>query len=157
MLLQFILLLFVVCTTEICEFHAFLSSFLCVSRFSEFLFLALLDAKNNFSVPVLLVSLCMPQIRGSRGHLKGNYDNHLSCLNCSGCSRFNCCAVCHCWSDSTLALVGRHQLFRDRLMGKTKEEKVKKQRSSVSRSSSSSRPGLKTDCSAGRSTRVYLC
>ena len=84
----------------------------------------------------------MPQIRGSCGHLKGNYDSHLSCLNCSGCSRFNCCAVCHCWSDSTWALVGRRRLFRDRSMGKTKEAKVKKQRSSASRSSSSSRPGL---------------
>ena len=124
------------------KFTRFLSSFLCVSRPSEFLFLALLDAENNFSVPVLVVSLCMPQIRGSCGHLKGDYDSHLSCLNCSGCSRFNCCAVCHCWSDFTWALVGRHRLFRDRQMGKTKEAKVKKQRSSASRSSSSSRPGL---------------
>ena len=138
MLLHFILFLFAV----ICEFQAFLSSFLCVSRPLEFLFVALLDAKNNFSVPVLVVSLCMAQIRGSCGHLKGNYDSHLSCLNCSGCSRSNCCAVCHCWSDSTWALVGRRRLFRDRLMGKTKEGKVKKQRSSASRSSSSSRPGL---------------
>ena len=84
----------------------------------------------------------MPQIRGSCGHLKGNYDNHFSCLNCSGCSRFNCCAVCHCWSDSTWALVGRRGLFRDRQLGKMKEAKVKKQRSFASRSSSSSRPGL---------------
>ena len=129
MLLHFILFFFVVCTTEICEFHTFLSSFLCVSRPWEFLFLALLDAKNNFSVPALVVSLCMPQIRGSCWHLKGNYDNHFSCLNCSGCFRFNCCAVCHCWSDSTWALVGRRRLFRDRQMGKTKEAKVKKQRS----------------------------
>ena len=89
MLLHFILFLYMVCTTVICEFHAFLSSFLCVSQPLEFLFLALIDAKNNFSVPVLVVSLCMPQIRGSFGHLKGNYDSHLSCLNCSGCSRFN--------------------------------------------------------------------
>ena len=142
MLLHFILLLFLVCTTVICEFHTFLSSFLCVPRPLEFLFLALLDAENNFSVPVLVVSLCMPQIRGSCGHLKGNYDSHLSCLNCSNCSRFNCCAVCHCWSDSTWALVGRRRLFCNRSMGKTKEAKVKKQRSSDSRSSSSSRPGL---------------
>ena len=108
----------------------------------NFCFLALLDAKNNFSIPVLVFSLCIPQIRGSCGHLKGNYDSHLSCLNCSGCSRSNCCAVCHCWSDSTWALVGRRRLFRDRSMGKRKEAKVKKKRSSDSRSSSSSRPGL---------------
>ena len=92
MLLHFILFLFVVCTTEICEFHAFYLLFLCVSRPSDFLLSALLDACNNFSVPVLVVSLCMPQIRGSCGHLKGNYDSHLSCLNCSG------------FPDSTVAL-----------------------------------------------------
>ena len=77
----------------------------------------------------------MPQIRGSCGHLKGDYDNHSSCLNCSGCYRFHCYAVCHCWSDATWALVSRRQL-RDRPMGKTKEAKVKKPRNS-----SSSRPG----------------
>ena len=103
---------------------------------------ASLDACDNFSFPFVVVSLSMPQIRGSCGHLKGNYDNHFSCLNCSGCSRFNCCAVCHCWSYSTWVLVGRRRLFRDRQMGKTKEAKVKKQKSFASRSSSSSRPGL---------------
>ena len=151
MLLHFILFLFVVCTTVICEFHAFYLLFFVFSRPLEFLFLALLDAKNNFSVPVLVVSLCMPQIRGSYGHLKGNYDSHLSCLNCSGCSRFNCCAVCHCWFDSTWALVGRRRLFRVRQMGKTKEAKVKKQRSFASRSSSSSRPGLERAVSQANS------
>ena len=119
----------------------FPSSFLCVSRPSEFLFLASLDVKNNFSVPVLVVSLCMPQIRGSCGHLKGDYDSHPSCINCSGCFRSNCCAVCHGWSESTWALVERCRLFRDRSMGK-KETKEKKKRSSASRSSSSLRPGL---------------
>ena len=124
------------------NFRLFYLLFFVFRDLRYFNFLALLDAKNNFSVPVLVVSLCMPQIRGSCGHLKGNYDSHLSCLNCSGCSRFNCCAVCHCWSDSTWALVGRRQLFRDRQMGKMKEVKVKKQRSFASRSYSSSRPGL---------------
>ena len=50
--------------------------------------------------------------------------------------------MCHCWSDSTWALVGRRGLFRDRQLGMMKEAKVKKQRSFASRSSSSSRPGL---------------
>ena len=89
----------------------------------------------------------MPQTRGSCGHLKGNYDSHFSCLNCSGCSRFNCCAVCHCWSDSTWDLVGKRRSFRSRQMGKTKEAKGKKQRSFASRSSSSSRPGLEQTAS----------
>ena len=131
-----------VCTAEICEFHSFYLLFLCVSRPLEILLSASLDACDNFSFPFVVVSLSMPQIRGSCGHLKGNYDNHFSCLNCSGCSRFNCCAACHCWSNSTWASVGRRWLSRDRQMGKTKEAKVKKQRSCASRSSSSSRPGL---------------
>ena len=122
------------------NFTRFYLLFLCVSRPLEILLS--LDACDNFSFPFVVVSLSMPQIRGSCGHLKGNYNNHFSCLNCSGCSRFNCWAVCHCWSDSTWALVGRHRLFRDRQMGKTKEAKVKKQMSFASRSSSSSRPGL---------------
>ena len=142
MLLLFIFISFVVCNAEITEFHAFYLLFLCLSRPLEILSSMSLDACDNFSFPFVVVSLSMPQIRGVCGYLKGNYDNHFSCLNCSGCSRFNCCAVCHCWSDSTWALVGRRRLFRDRQMGKTKDAKVKRQRSSASRSSSSSRPGL---------------
>ena len=86
-----------------------------------------------------MVSLSMPQIRGSCGHLKGSYDNHSSCLNCSGCFRSNCCSVCHSWSDSTWSLVGRRRRFRDRQMGKTKDAKVKERKNSASRNSSSSR------------------
>ena len=84
----------------------------------------------------------MPQIRGSCGHLKGSYDNHSSCLHCSGCFRSNYCSVCHSWSDSSWSLVGRRRQFCDRQMGKTKDAKVKKPRNSASRNSSSSRPGL---------------
>ena len=112
-----------------------------------FVLSASLDACNNFSVPLLVVSLCMPQIRGSCGHLKGNYDSHLSCLNCSGCSRFNCCAVCHCWSDSTWELVGKRWSIRSRQMGRKKEVKEKKQRLLSSRSSSSSRHCLEQTAS----------
>ena len=147
MLLHFILFLFVVCTAEICKFHSFYLLFLCVLRPLEFLLSASLDTCDNVSFLFLVVSLSMPQIRGSCGHLKGNYDTHFSCLNCSGCSRFNCCAVCHCWSDSTWALVGKRRMFSNRQMGKTKEAKVKKQRSFASRSSSSSRPGLEQTAS----------
>ena len=88
----------------------------------------------------------MPQSRGSCGHLKGSYDNHSSCLNCSGCFRSNCCSVCHSWPDSTLSLVARRRRFCNRQMGKTKEKeekaKVKKRKDSASRNSSSSRQGL---------------
>ena len=142
MLLHFIFISVVVCTAEISEFQSVFPSFLCLSRTLKNSSQTSLDACCNFSFPFAVVSLSMPQIRGSCGHLKGNYDKHFSCLNCSGCSRSNCCAVCHCWSDSTWALVDRRQLFRDRKMGKTKEAKVKRQRSSASRNSFSSRPGL---------------
>ena len=139
MLLHFMFIRFVVCTAEISEFHAF---FLCLSRPLENFSLVWLDACDNFSLPFVVVSLSMPQIRGSCGHLKGCYDNHSSCLNCLGCFRSNCCSVCHSWSDSTWSLVGRRRRFRDRQMSKTKEAKVKERRNSASRNSSSSRPGL---------------
>ena len=139
MLLHFIFITFVVCTAEISEFHAL---FLCLSRPLEKFSLVSLDACDNFSLPFVMVSLSMPQIRGSCGHLKGSYNNHSSCLNCSGCFRSNCCSVCHSWSDSTWSLVGRRRCFCERQMGKTKEAIVKKPRNSASRNSSSSRPGL---------------
>ena len=136
MLLHFILFLFVVCTAEICEFHSFYLPFLCLSLHSDFLLSAPFDACNNFFVPLLVVSLCMPQERGTCGHLKGSYDSHFSCLNCSGCSRFNCCAECHRWSDSTWEFVGKRWSLRSRQMGKKEEPKEKKQRGFYSRSSS---------------------
>ena len=125
MLLHFIFISFVVCTAEISEFHSVFPPFLCLSRLLENLWAVSLDACDNFSLPFVVASLSMPQIRGSYGHLKGDYDNHSSCLNCSGCYRFHCCALCHCWSDATWDLVSRRRLFHDRPMGKTKEAKVK--------------------------------
>ena len=71
MLLHLISIIVVVCTAEISEFHAF---FLCLSRS--------LGACDNFSLPLVVISLSMSQTRGSCGHLKGSYDNHSSCLNC---------------------------------------------------------------------------
>ena len=139
MLLHFIFITVVVCTAEISEFHAI---FLCLLRPLEKFSLVSFDACDDFSLPFVVVSLSMPQIRGSCGHLKGSYDNHSSCLNCSGCFRSNCCSVCDSWSDSTWSLVGRRRRFRDRQMGKTKDAKVKERKISSSRKSSSSRPSL---------------
>ena len=140
MLLHLISITFVVCTAEISEFHAF---FLCLSRPLENFSLVSFGACDNFSLPFVVVSLSMPRTRGTCGHLKGSYDNHSSCLNCSGCFRSNCCSVCQAWSDSTWSLVGRRRRFCDRSMGKTgKEAKVKKPKNSASRNSSSSRQGL---------------
>ena len=120
MLLHFIFISFVVCTAEISEFHTL---FPCLSRPLEKNLSVSLDACDNFSLPFVVVSLSMPQIRGSCGHLKGNYDNHCSCLNCSECSRSNCCSVCHSWSDSTWSLVGRRRGFCDRQMGRRRKRK----------------------------------
>ena len=84
----------------------------------------------------------MSQTRGSCGHLKGSYDNHSSCLNCSGCFRSSCCSVCQLWPAWTWSLFAKRRLFCDRRkMGKTKEEKAKG-KDSASRNSSSSRPSL---------------
>ena len=89
----------------------------------------------------------MPQTRGSCGHLKGTFDNYLSCINCCGCCRFHGCSVWNAWSDATWDLVRRRRLYSDRSMGK-KEAKENKLRKSVSRTSSSSRPGLERTESA---------
>ena len=102
-------------------------------------------ACDKFSLPSVVVSLSMSQTRGSCGHLKGNYDNHSSCLNCTGCFRSSCCSVCLLWPDSTWSLVSKRQRFSDRRkMGKTKEEKAKakKRKDSASRDPSSSRSRL---------------
>ena len=144
MLLHFIFISVVVCTVEISEFH---SVFLCLSRLLENLSAVSLDACDNFSFPSVVVSFSMPQIRGLCGHLKGGYINHPSCINCCGCYRFHGCSVCNFWSDATMALLSRHQLYSDRPMGK-KEAKEKKLRNSASRKSSSSRPGLERTESA---------
>ena len=135
MLLHLISITFVVCTAEISEFHAF---FLCLSRPLDNFSLVSFGACDNFSLPFVVVSLSMPQSRGSCGHLKGSYHNHCSCLNCSGCFRYSCCSVCQSWPDSTWSLVAKHRRFCDsQKMGKTKEKeekaKVKKGKDSASR------------------------
>ena len=142
MLLQLIFITFVVCTAEISEFHVF---FLCFFvHFGNFSLVSF-GACDKFSLPSVVVSLSMSQTRGSCGHLKGNYDNHSSCLNCTGCFRSSCCSVCLLWRDSTWSLVSKRRRFSDRRkMGKTKEEKAKakKRKDSASRDPSSSRPRL---------------
>ena len=75
MLLHFIFISVVVCTIEISEFHSVFPPFLCLSRLLENLSAVSLDACDNFSFPFVVVSFSMPQIRGSCGHLKGDYDN----------------------------------------------------------------------------------
>ena len=76
MLLHFIFISVVVCIVEISEFHLVFPPFLCLSRLLENLSAVSLDAGDNFSFPFVVVSLSMPTIRGSCGHLKGDYDNH---------------------------------------------------------------------------------
>ena len=123
MLLHFISITFVVCTAEISEFHAF---FLCLSRPLEKFSLVSFGACNNFSLPFVVVSLSMPQSRGSCGHLKGSYDNHSSCLNCSGCFRSSCCSVCQSWPNSTWSLVANRRRFCNRQkMGQDKGKRGK--------------------------------
>ena len=119
MLLHFIFLLFVVCIVGICNIYSFLSFFL---RESD------LAAYNNFSDTSLFISLSMSQLRGACGHLKGKYDSHFSCLNCSACSRFNRCVKCCSWSDSIWDLAEKRRSSLSRKMGKKKESKEKQQK-----------------------------
>ena len=142
MLLQLIFITFVVCTAEIVNFTR--SFFIFFAHFGNFSLVSF-GACDKFSLPSVVVSLSMSQTRGSCGHLKGNYDNHSSCLNCTGCFRSSCCSVCLLWPDSTWSLVSKRRRFSDRRkMGKTKEEKAKakKRKDSASRDSSSSRSRL---------------
>ena len=142
MLLQLIFITFVVCTAEISEFHAF---FLCFfAHFGNFSLVSC-GACDKFSFSSVVVSLSMSQTRGSCGHIKGNYDNHSSCLNCTGCFRSSCCSVCLLWPDSTWSLVSKRRRFSDRRkMGRTKEEKAKakKKKDFASRDPSGSRSHL---------------
>ena len=127
MLLHFLFISVVVCIVEISEFHSVFPPFLCLLRLLENLSAMSLDACDNFSFPFVVVSLSMPQIRGSCGHLKGDYYNHSSCINCCGCYRFHGCSVCNFWSDATWTLISRRRLYGNRPMGK-KEVKEKKPR-----------------------------
>ena len=142
MLLQLIFITFVVRTAEISQFHAF---FLCFfAHFGNFSLVSC-GACDKFSFSSVVVSLSMSQTRGSCGHIKGNYDNHSSCLNCTGCFRSSCCSVCLLWPDSTWSLVSKRRRFSDRRkVGRTKEEKAKakKKKDSASRDPSGSRSHL---------------
>ena len=126
-------------SARICEIYSFPFLFL---RVSDFLLLTTLVAYNNFSDTPLFISLSMSQVRGSSGYLKGKYDSHSSCLNCSACSRFNRCAECRSWSDSIWDLADKRRLFRGRKMGKKKESKEKQQKGFSAKRSSSSKQGF---------------
>ena len=69
------------------------SFFVFFAHFGNFSLVSI-GACDKFSFPSVVVSLSMSQTRGSCGHIKGNYDNHSSCLNCTGCFRSCCCSVC---------------------------------------------------------------
>ena len=140
MLLQLIFITFVL--LKLVNFTR--SFFVLFAHFGNFSLVSF-GACDKFSLPLVVVSLSMSQTRGSCGHLKGSYNNHSSCLNCSDCFRSSCCSVCQLWPDSTWSLVSMGRRFSDRRkMGKTKEEKAKakKGKDSASRNSSSSRPRL---------------
>ena len=69
-------------------------------------------------------------------YIKGKYYSHSSCINCSGCSRYNCCVECHSWTDSIWDLAEKRRSFRGRQMGKKKESRGKQQKGFCSKRSS---------------------
>ena len=91
MLLPSIFITVVVCTVEICEFLSAFPLFICPSRPWDNLSPVSRDTCDNCSH--FEASFFMPQTRGSCGHIKGTYDNHISCINCCGCCRFQGCSV----------------------------------------------------------------
>ena len=125
MLPHIILILSVVCTVGICEICPISFLFFNVSNL---LLWAPSAAYNNLFDTLPFIYFYMSQIRGSCGHLKGKYDSHSSCINCSGCSRFNCCVQCHSWTDSIWDLAEKRRSFRGRQMGKKKESRGKQQK-----------------------------
>ena len=133
MLLHIILVLFVVCTVGICEFCPYSFLFFLVSNL---LLWSPSAAYNNLIDTLPFISLYMSKIHGSCGHIKGKYDFHSSCINCSGCSRFNCCVECHSWTDSIWDLAEKRRSFRGRQMGKKKESRGKQQKGFRSKRSS---------------------
>ena len=70
---------------------------------------------------VTCLSLSMSQIRGSCGHLKASWDNHLSCFSCSGCSFANRCSTCKKWTSAVWTLVACRRTHMGRR--KTTDEK----------------------------------
>ena len=68
------------------------------------IFLTLVTVKYCFCVwPCFCVyfHLIMPQLCGSCGHVKGEWDSHHSCISCTGCSPSSKCSFCQEWSSAT--------------------------------------------------------
>ena len=135
MLPHIILVLLVVCNVGICVFCPF--SFVLFRVSFSLLWAPFYVAYNNLINSIPVISLYMSaQLRGSCGHLKGKYDSHLSCINCSGCSRYNSCVESQSWTDSIWALAEKRRSYQGRLMGKKKESRGKQQRGFSSKRSS---------------------
>ena len=58
----------------------------------------------------------MPQLTGSCGHKKASYDDHLSCVNCTKCSRSNTCSICRTWPSQTWSLFERRRSYRKKVL-----------------------------------------
>ena len=81
----------------------------------------------------------MPQTRGTCGHLKSVLDNHLTCLKCYSCSRFNPCEFSSVWDNTTWCT------FKKRRLYSVKMAKKKSTKRSSSSSGFSRRPSDKPD------------
>ena len=56
----------------------------------------------------------MPQLRGSCGHVKGEWDSHHSCMSCTGCSPSSKCSFCQERSSATWRKAMNHGTFQSR-------------------------------------------
>ena len=87
---------------------------------------SLVPSYPGFSSIVLRFSaMSKNQIFGSCRHIKGVYDTHPSCINCTGCGEDDKCPICQSWPESAWAA------FRKRRTHKGRRSKSSKSSSSV--------------------------
>ena len=62
----------------------------------------------------MLFNIIMPQLSGSCGHVKGEWDSHLSCMSCTGCLPSGKCSFCQEWSSATWGKAMNGRTFQSR-------------------------------------------
>ena len=99
----------------------FLAELLIFSRFI-FVFISFVggDSSGRF---------LMPQSCGECGHRKPSYDNHITCLSSTLCSRDNTCGVCAAWPTSFWELHSKRRSYASRMANKAKKRRGMSSRS----------------------------
>ena len=59
------------------------------------------------------------QTKGSCTHIKGTYDNHPTCLKCSGCTMESTCEICASWPSDVWAKAQKRRAYASRKKSKS--------------------------------------